>query len=82
MPHHFLTIGSLFTHSFPFHHVGTTSLHHSTQGRHLASSFFFFFNNLSLYLSALGLHCCAGFFLVAVRKLLLAVASLVAERRL
>ena len=43
---------------------------------------FFFFNNLSFFLSVMGLHCCAGFSLVAVCKLLIAVASPVAEHRL
>ena len=51
-------------------------------------SFFFFFN---LFLVALGLHCCAqafsscgerGLLFVAVRGLLIVVASLVAEHRL
>ena len=53
----------------------------------------FFFNNLSIYLflAALGLRCCTwafsscgkrGLLFVAVRGLLIAVASLVAEHRL
>ena len=33
--------------------------------------------NIYLYLAVLGLRCCAGFSLVAVRRLLVAVASLV-----
>ena len=53
------------------------------------SSFFFFFFNL--FLAGLGLRCCAwafsscgerGLLFVAVRRLLIAVASLVAERGL
>ena len=41
---------------------------------------FFFKNNLFLLWAALGLHCCRGFSLVAVRVLLIAVAPLVAEQ--
>ena len=57
------------------------------------SSFFFFFliKFIYLFLAALGLHCCAralfscgewGLLFVAVRELLIAVASLVAVRGL
>ena len=49
----------------------------------------FFFNKFILFLAAMGLHCCAGFscgerglLFVAVRGLLTAVASLVAEHGL
>ena len=58
----------------------------------LCLSFFFFLINLFiLFLAALGLRCCArafsscgerGLLFVAVRGLLIAVASLVAEHRL
>ena len=70
-----------FTLSFPIRHAGTTSVHRSARGRQLAQRLFFF-NKLSFFLSVLGLHCCAGFSLVAARKLLVAVASPVAEHRL
>ena len=54
-------------------------------------AFFFFLINLFLFLAALGLRCCArafsscgerGLLFVAVRRLLIAVASLVAEHGL
>ena len=35
-----------------------------------------------LFLAVLDLHCCTGFSLVAVHRLLIVVASLVAEQRL
>ena len=37
---------------------------------------------LFIYLAMLGLHCCVGFSLVAVCRLFIAVASLVAEHGL
>ena len=40
-----------------------------------------FFFNVYFFLPVLGLHCCAGFSLVAVHELLIAVASLVVEHR-
>ena len=45
---------------------------------------FFFLIILSIYLflAVLGLHCCMGFSLIAVHRLLTAVASLVAEHGL
>jgi len=39
------------------------------------------FFNVYFFLPVLGLHCCAGFSLVAVHELLIAVASLVVEHR-
>ena len=41
-----------------------------------------FFLKLFLVLAVLRLHCCAGLSLVAVRRLLIVVASLVAEHGL
>ena len=40
-----------------------------------------FFFNVYFFLPVLGLHCCAGFSLVTVHELLIAVASLVMEHR-
>ena len=48
----------------------------------LTKVFFFFCNFIYTFLSVLGLHCCVGFCLDAVRGLLTAAASLVAERGL
>ena len=44
---------------------------------------FFFFNTfIYLFSAVLGLHCCAGFSLVVMHRLLIVVASLVVEYRL
>ena len=44
--------------------------------------FKFIFKFLKFYLAVLGLRCCAGFSLVAVRRLLIEVASIFGEHRL
>ena len=55
------------------------------------NAFFFFFNFIYLFMAALGVCCCVwafsscgerGLLFVAMRRLLIAVASLVAEHRL
>ena len=44
---------------------------------------FFFFNTfIYLFSAVLGLHCCTGFSLVVMHRLLIVVASLVVEYRL
>ena len=61
------------------------------KGKHTAKALFFFFNSFIYFLAALGLRCCVrvfsswgkwGILFVAVRGLLIVVASLAAEHGL
>ena len=71
--------------------LGTAGYRNDSQSRWTKGLFFFFYKFIYLFLAALGLRCCVqafsscgerGLLFVAVRRLLIAVASFVAEHGL